>query len=59
MSSRSAVTTLKIILIIDILIVAFAVGGYYYIQPQYGPAAVPLPPPPKPAEFQVTNLTLN
>src|SRR3990170_6419538 len=47
MSSRSAVTKLRVLLIIDLLIVAFAAGSYYLVQR------------PMPAEFQVTNLTFD
>ncbi len=50
-SPSSAVTKLKAIFVIDLIIVALAVGGYYYVQS--------LPPPIKKAEFQVTNLTIN
>jgi len=59
MRKRFALTRLQAILIIDLLIVASATGSYYYIQSQIESTAVPTPPPPKPAEFQVTNLTLN
>ena len=47
MLSRSAVTKLRVLLIIDLLIVAFAAGSYYLVQR------------PMPAEFQVTNLTFD
>lgn len=50
MSSRSVVTKLQAIFIADLLIVAFAAGGYYYVQS--------LPKPLKKAEFQVTDLTI-
>jgi len=59
MHKRFALTRLQAILIIDLLIVASAAGGYYYIQSQIESTAMPTPPPPKPAEFQVTNLTFN
>ena len=48
---RSAVTRLQALLIIDLVIVALAAGGYYYVQS--------LPPQLKKAEFQVTNLTVD
>jgi len=50
-SPSSAITKLKAIFVIDLIIVALAAGGYYYVQS--------LPPPIKKAEFQVTNLTIN
>jgi len=50
-SPTSAVTRLKIIFVIDLIIVALAVGGYYYVNS--------LTPPLKKAEFQVTNLTID
>jgi hypothetical protein len=58
MRKRFALTRLQAILIIDLLIVASAAGGYYYIQSQTESTIVPTSPPPKPAEFQVSNLTL-
>lgn len=54
MHSRSALIKLKAILIIDVLIVAAAAGVYFYLQAQgliVGPS--------KPAEFTVTDLTIN
>src|SRR3990170_7687828 len=51
MSSRSAITKLQAILIADLIVVAFAAGGYYYVQS--------LPKPLKKAEFQVTDLTVD
>jgi hypothetical protein len=50
-SPSLAITKLKAIFVIDLIIVALAVGGYYYVQS--------LPPPIKKAEFQVTNLTVD
>jgi len=50
-SPSSAITKLKAIFVIDLIIVALAAGGYYYVQS--------LPPPLKKAEFQVTNLTVD
>ncbi len=35
MPSRSTITKLKVILIIDILIVAFAIGGYFYVSSSF------------------------
>jgi len=54
MHSRSALTKLKAILIIDVLIVSAAAGVYFYLQAQ-GLIVGPL----KPAEFTVTDLTIN
>jgi hypothetical protein len=54
MLSRSATTKLKAILIIDVLIVAAAAGVYFYLQAQGLIVG-----PPKPAEFTVTDLTIN
>ena len=54
MHTRSALIKLKAILIIDVLIVAAAAGVYFYLQAQgliVGPS--------KPAEFTVTDLTIN
>jgi hypothetical protein len=51
MPHQSAITRLKVILIIDLILVAFAAAGYYYVQS--------LPPPKKAAEYQVTNLSIN
>ena len=54
MVSRSAITKMKAILIIDVIVVAIAAGTYIYLQNQgiltYGS---------KPAEFTVTDLTIN
>lgn len=54
MLSRSAITKLKAILIVDIIIVAVAAGTYIYLQNQ-GLIATAL----KPAEFTVKDLTIN
>jgi hypothetical protein len=54
MLSRSATTKLKAILIIDVLIVAATAGVYFYLQAQGLIVG-----PPKPAEFKVTDLTIN
>jgi hypothetical protein len=54
MPSRSAITKLKVILVIDVLIVAAAAGVYFYLQAQ-GLIVGPL----KQAEFIVTDLTIN
>ena len=51
MSSRSAITKLKAILIIDLIIVAFAGGGYFYVQSTFER--------PKAAAFVLSNLTIN
>ncbi len=53
MLSRSAITKLKTILIIDLLIVAIAAGVYFYLQAE-GLIVGPL----KPAEFTVTDLKI-
>ena len=47
----SAITKLQALLVIDLIIVALAAGGYYYVNS--------LTPPLKKAEFQVTNLTID
>ncbi len=54
MVSRSAITKVKAIFIIDVIIVAIAAGSYFYLQNQGM-----LPIAPKPAEFTVTNLTID
>jgi hypothetical protein len=53
MLSRSAITKLKAIFIIDVIVVAIAAGTYLYLQNQ-GEFAAAL----KPAEFTVTNLII-
>jgi hypothetical protein len=53
MRSRSALTKLKAILIIDVLIVAIAAGVYFYLQ-----AEGLIVTPPQQAEFTITNLTV-
>jgi hypothetical protein len=59
--SRSLrITKLQALLLIDLIITAFAAGGYYYIQTRFKPPPTPpTPPPPRPAEFQITNLTID
>jgi uncharacterized membrane protein YesL len=52
--SRSAMAKLKAILVIDILIVAVAAGVYWYLQAEGLIVAGP-----KPAEFAVTDITIN
>jgi hypothetical protein len=53
MPSHSAITKLKAILVIDLLIVAAAAGIYFYFQDQGLIVGAP-----KPAEFTVTDLTI-
>jgi hypothetical protein len=53
MPSRSAITKLKAVLVIDLLIVAAAAGIYLYFQDQGLIVGAP-----KPAEFIVTDLTI-
>jgi hypothetical protein len=53
MNSR-ALTKLKAILVIDVLIVAVAAGVYFYLQGEGLIVAAP-----KQAEFSVTDLTIN
>ena len=53
MLSRSAVTKLKVLLIIDLILVAVAAGAYFYLQDQ-GLIATAA----KPAEFKVTDLII-
>ncbi|MCX8152868.1 MAG: hypothetical protein N3E52_00350 [Candidatus Bathyarchaeota archaeon] len=53
MLSHSAITKLKTILIIDLIIVASAAGAYFYLQAEGLIAS-----PPKPAEFVVTGLRI-
>jgi hypothetical protein len=54
MKSSSALTKLKAILIIDVLIVAVAAGVYFYLQ-----AEGLLVGAPKQAEFILNNFTIN
>ena len=54
MLSRTAITKLKAILIIDVIIIALASGSYYYLQNQ-GLLGVAT----KPAEYTLSNLTIN
>src|SRR3990170_7176508 len=54
MLSKSAVTKLKAVLVVDIILVSLAAGVYFYLQNEgliTGAA--------KPAEFKVTDLTIN
>ena len=53
MLSRLAITKMKAVLIIDLIIVAVAAGTYLYLQNQGLIVAAP-----KPAEFTVTDLTI-
>ena len=55
MPSRSAVTKMKAILIIDLIIVAVAAGTYLYLQSQGEFTSIAL----KPATFTVTDLIIN
>ncbi|MEM2953254.1 MAG: CARDB domain-containing protein [Candidatus Bathyarchaeia archaeon] len=51
MLSKSAITKLKVIFIINVIIVVLAVGGYYYVETlKVSPA--------RPAEFLLTDLTI-
>jgi len=54
MNSRSGITKLKAILVIDVLIVAAAAGVYFYLQAEGLIVAGP-----KAAEFTVTDLVIN
>jgi hypothetical protein len=54
MKSRSAMTKLKAVLVIDVLIVAAAAGVYFYLQAEGLIVGAP-----KAAEFTVTDLTVN
>ena len=54
MHSRSAITKLKAILVIDVLIVAVAAGVYFYLQAEGLIVAGP-----RAAEFTVSDLTIN
>jgi hypothetical protein len=54
MLSRSAIVKLKAILIIDLIIVGIAIGGYFYLQDQGLVSGAP-----KPAEFTLTDLIIN
>ena len=54
MLSRSAITKMKAVLIIDLLIVAVAAGTYIYLQNQGEFSTVAL----KPASFKVTDLSI-
>jgi hypothetical protein len=56
-SSRYALTRLKAIFLIDLMIVGLATGGYWYIQ-AFLRTIVPPPEGPKPAEFVLGNLTI-
>jgi len=59
MASNSAMTKVKAILVLDLMIVSLAAGGYFYIQTFLESAIAPPPPPPKPAEFILGNMTIN
>ena len=50
MFNRLAVTKLKAILIVDLIIVAFAAGGYFYVQSTFGG--------PRPATFVSSDLLI-
>ena len=52
MSSRSAISKLKAILVIDLIILSFAAVGYYSIQSQSEPTPVP-------AEFSIYDLNIS
>jgi hypothetical protein len=54
MVSRSAITKVEVFFIIDVIVVAVAIGSYFYLQ-NTGELAVG----PRPAEFAVVNLTIN
>jgi hypothetical protein len=54
MNSRSALTKLKAILLIDLVIVVAAAGAYLYLEHEGLIASAP-----KPAEFLLTDLTIN
>jgi len=58
MASKSAMTKLKAVLVIDLLIVGLAAGGYYYLQTFLQKAVMPPPVGPKPARFTLGNLTI-
>lgn len=55
--SKSAMTKLKAVLVIDLMIVCSAAGGYYYLQ-TFLQTVVPPMPELKPAEFKLGNLTI-
>ncbi|MGQ9539289.1 MAG: CARDB domain-containing protein [Candidatus Bathycorpusculaceae bacterium] len=56
--SKSAMTKLKTILVIDLMIVGLAAGGYYSLQTFLKTAVMPSLPEVKPAEFKLGNLTI-
>ena len=56
--SKSAIKKLKAVLVIDLVIVGLAAGGYYYLQTFLQTAVVPPSHGPKPAEFTLGNLTI-
>lgn len=58
MLSNSALAKLKAVLLLDLVIVGLAAGGYFYIQNILEAVVVPSPPGPKPAEFVFGNLTI-
>lgn len=49
---------MKRILLLDLIIVAFASGGYFYVKTQFPQGVEPSTPSLKPAEFNVTGLTI-
>ncbi|MDH5663986.1 MAG: hypothetical protein OEY90_05935 [Candidatus Bathyarchaeota archaeon] len=51
-SPSTAVTKLQVLLVIDLIVVAFAAGGYYHIQTLYKPT-------PEPAAFSVYGLKIS
>jgi hypothetical protein len=57
MRSKSAITKLQTILIIDLIIVAAAIGGALYVHSTIPPAA-PQPKPVPPAQIELTNLQI-
>jgi hypothetical protein len=56
MSRKIAITKLKAVLIIDILIVAIAAGAYLYL---VGEGAISISSGPKPAEFSISQFIVN
>jgi hypothetical protein len=59
MLSRSAITKLQAILIVDLIITSLAAGGYFYLESSIAPPVEPFEPILKPAEFLLTNLAIN
>lgn len=59
MQSQRAITKLKVIFIINVIIVAIAVGSYFYIGTYTGTESGTVEAPSlKPAEFLLTNMTI-